>query len=284
MELIGLIFNTIFFAPIVNLLVLIYKLLAMVNFPGALGFAIALLTVVIRFVIWPFTASQVKSTQKMTSLKPLIDELKLKHKDDKQAFASAQMALYKEHGVNPAGGCLPTLIQFPVFIALYQAILNVFPGSAGSDGYGLDRINSSLYTGWLHLTSIPDPNFFGFNLASHPSDFAHVGLGVLIVPILTAALTFIQSKMMMPPKPLSHHKDEKPKEIKEKEGMEDAMASVQSQMMYLMPLMIGYFAFQFPVGLAIYWNTFTIMGIIQQYKIAGWGGLDTWIKKYGRTT
>ena len=283
LNLIGFIFNTIFFGPIVNLLVLIFKLLSMIGMPGALGFSIAILTVAIRFLIWPFTASQIKSVQKMAALKPHLDELKVKHKDDKQAFAQAQMALYKEHGVNPAGGCLPTLIQFPVFIALYQAILDVFPTSSAADG--LEKINSVLYSSWLHLDKVPDPSFLGFSLASKPSDFVSVGVFILSVPVITAALTFIQSRMMMPVKPLSHHKDEKPKEKKEKEGMEDALSSVQGQMMYLMPLMIGYFAFQFPVGLAIYWNTFTIMGIIQQYKIAGWGGMAGLVNKfYGRTT
>lgn len=271
-------FNTIFFGPIVNVLILLYKLLEMINFPGALGFSIVILTVLIRFLVWPFTAAQVKSAQKMASLKPLLDELKGKHKDDKQAFASAQMALYKEHGVNPAGGCLPALIQIPVFIALYQAILNVFPTSGGN----LESINKVLYSSWLHLSSAPDPNFFGLSLAVKPSD---LGLALIGVPLITAALTFVQSKMMMSTKPLSHHKDEKPKEVAEKEGMEEAMASVQGQMVYLMPVMIGYFAFQFPVGLAIYWNTFTIMGIIQQYRIAGWGGLSDLIAKaktYGK--
>lgn len=278
MELIGFIFNIIFFGPIVNVLILVYKGLAAIHFPGALGLSIVILTVLIRFLVWPFTASQFKSAQKMASLKPLLDELKEKHKDDKQAFASAQMALYKEHGVNPAGGCLPSLIQLPVFIALYQAILNVVPSAGGPSGYGLDKINSVLYNSWLHLTSVPDPNFFGINLTNRPSEFSHIGIWLLAIPLLTAALTFVQSKMMAPKKPLSHHKDEKPKEAKEKEGMEEAMSAMQGQMTYLMPLMIGYFAFQFPVGLAIYWNTFTIMGIIQQYQIGGWGGFELWKK------
>ncbi len=280
METIGLIFDTVFFAPIVNLLILVFKLLQNIGVPGALGLSIAILTIVIRILIWPFTASQVKSIQKMASLKPFLDELKLKHKGDKKAFGEAQMALFKEHGVNPAGGCLPTLIQLPIFIALYQAILNVFPGVAGQATDGLEKINSVLYSSWLHLTNVPDPHFLGFSLASRPSDFASVGAFVLIVPVLTGVLTFIQSKMMMPVKPISHHKDEKPKETKEKEGIEDAMASVQGQMVYMMPLMIGYFAFQFPIGLAIYWNTFTIMGIVQQYRIAGWGGLNGIVKKF----
>ncbi len=283
MELIGTVFNTIFFGPIVNLLVLVYKLLILIHIPGALGFSIIILTVLIRFLVWPFTASQMKSMQKMASLKPHLDELKTKHKDDKQALAAAQMALYKEHGVNPAGGCLPSLIQIPVFIGLYQSILNMVPrGTAAAQAAGLQHINSVLYNPWLHLSSAPNQSFFGLNLAVAPSDFLHQGVFLLLIPVLTGALTFVQSKMMAPAQPLKIYKDDKPKEIKQKEGMDEAMSSMQGQMTYLMPVMIGYFAFQFPVGLAFYWNTFTIMGIIQQYRIGGWGGLTGIIKKYGR--
>ena len=276
MELIITVFDTFFFGPITNLLVFIFKLLEFTGVPGALGFAIVVISIIVRFLIWPFTASQVRSTQKMAALKPHLDELKKKHKDDKQAFASAQMALFKEHGVNPAGGCLPALIQLPVFIAIYQVIFNVFDN--------LDKINSLLYSSFLHLNQAPDPNFFGLNLASKPTEFMNGATLLILIPLLTAALSFVQSKMMLPAKVPAIRKDDTPKEIKEKEGIEDAMSSVQTQMVYLMPVMIGYFTFQFPIGLAIYWNIFTIMGIIQQYRISGWGGMNGIIKKYGRTT
>lgn len=281
MELIVTVFNTIFFAPIVNLLILTFKLLEGAGVPGALGLAIALITIVIRLLIWPLTASQVKSSQKMAELKPHLDELKRKHKEDKQAFAAAQMALFKEHGVNPAGGCLPALLQIPIFIALYQAILDVFP-TAGFSG-GLDKINSVLYSDWLHLSSAPDPSFLGVSLAWKPSDFGSYGPLLLLIPVITALLTFVQSKMMLPTKTPSIRKNDTPQEKKEKESMEDAMASIQGQMVYLMPVMVGYFAFQFPVGLAIYWNTFTIMGIIQQYLITGWGGMKGIIERFSKT-
>lgn len=276
MELIIAIFNTLFYGPIVNLMVAILKILEIGNIPGALGFSIIILTILIRVVIWPFTGAQVKSAQKMVALKPHLDELKRKHQDNKAALQQAQMALYKEHGVNPAAGCLPTLVQFPIIIALYQVIINVFTHQGNE---GAEKINNLLYHPWLHLDKLPDTFFFGIDLAGKPSDFITVGAWLLLIPVVTAALTFVQSKMMMPVKSLSHHKDEKPKEVKEKAGMEDAMASMQTQMMYLMPVMIGYFAFTFPIGLAIYWNTFTIMGIVQQYKIAGWGGMVDLINK-----
>lgn len=262
------IFDLLFFGPIINILVLIYQGLSSLNVPGALGFSIITLTLAIRILVWPFMSSQIKATKKMADLKPHLNELKQKHKDDKKALAAAQMALYKEHGVNPAGGCLPALIQIPVFIGLYQAIINILPGPGGN----INHINSLLYFPQLKLPSTLDPNFFGLNLGIKPSEFGKFGILLLLVPLVTALLTFVQSKMTLP-KPIKHYPSDSPKEAKEKEGLEESMGAVQSQMVYLMPIMIGYFAFTFPIGLAIYWNTYTIMGIIQQRRLAGWGGL-----------
>ncbi|MCR4305885.1 MAG: YidC/Oxa1 family membrane protein insertase [Candidatus Daviesbacteria bacterium] len=268
------IFDLLFFGPIINILVLIYQGLSALNIPGALGFSIIALTLAIRILVWPFMSSQIKATKKMADLKPHLNELKQKHKDDKKALAAAQMALYKEHGVNPAGGCLPAIIQIPIFLALYQAIINILPGTGGN----LNRINDLLYFPQFKLPSTIDPNFFGLNLGLKPSDFGKYGILLLLVPVVTALLTFVQSKMTLP-KPIKHYPSDSPKEAKEKEGLEESMGAVQSQMVYLMPIMIGYFAFSFPIGLAIYWNTYTIMGIIQQHRISGWGGLEGLVNK-----
>lgn len=274
------IFNLIFFGPVINLLVLILHGLQAIHVPGALGFSIIILTVLIRFLVWPFMSSQIKATKKMADLKPHLDELKQKHKGDKQALAQAQMALYKEHGVNPAGGCLPAIIQIPVFIALYQAIINILPGAGGH----LDKINSLLYFPQLKLPATLDPNFFGLNLGIKPSDFGKYGVLLLLIPLATALLTFVQSKMALP-KPVKAYPSDSPKEAKEKEGVEESMGAVQSQMVYLMPIMIGYFAFTFPIGLAIYWNVYTILGILQQHRVSGWGGMTDLVGKltYGRS-
>lgn len=271
-------FNLVFMGPVINLLVLIFQGLSALNVPGALGFSIIVLTVLIRILVWPFMSSQIKATKKMADLKPHLDALKLKHRDDKQGMAQAQMALYKEHGVNPAGGCLPAIIQIPVFIALYQSIINILPGAGGH----IDNINRLLYFPSLKLPSTLDPNFFGLNLGIKPSDFGKYGVLLLLIPLFTAVLTFIQSKMMTP-KPVKAYPTDSPKEKKEKESLEDSMSQVQSQMSYLMPVMIGYFAFTFPVGLAIYWNTYTILGIIQQHRISGWGGMSDMIGKIRNT-
>lgn len=274
MNLIIDLFNLIFFGPVINLLVLIFQGLQTIHIPGALGFSIIILTVLIRVLVWPFMTSQIKATKKMAELKPHLQELKKQHKDDKKALAAAQMALYKEHGVNPAGGCLPALIQIPVFIALYQAIINILPGAGGN----IDKINSLLYFPQFKLSSALDPNFFGLNLGVKPADFGKYGVLLLLVPLVTAALTFIQSKMTLP-KPVKHYPSDSPKEGKEKEGLEESMGAVQSQMVYLMPIMIGYFAFSFPIGLAVYWNVYTILGIWQQHRVAGWGGLESLVAK-----
>ncbi|MBI2600542.1 YidC/Oxa1 family membrane protein insertase [Candidatus Daviesbacteria bacterium] len=272
---IGDLFNLIFMGPIINVLAFVLNALNSIGLPGALGFSLILLTVLIRLLAWPLMTTQLKSAKKMADLKPHLDELKKKH-SDKQELARAQMVLYKEHGVNPAAGCLPALLQVPVFLALYQVIINVLPGKEGS----IDFLNSLLYLPTLKFPANIDVNFFGLNLGAKPAEFASYGWYLLAVPAVTALLTFIQSKMTLV-KPVKHYPSDSPKEAKEKEGLEESMAQMQSQMVFLMPIMIGYFAFTFPIGLAIYWNTYTILGILQQYLVSGWGGMSDIMKRLG---
>lgn len=273
MELIYTIFNTLFLAPIVNVLVLLLKGFQAIQLPGAVGFAIIIITVLIRILVWPLMATQLKSAKKMADLKPKLDELKKKHGDNKQALAQAQMNLYKEHGVNPAGGCLPLLIQIPPMIAIYQVIYSFFEGQVG-----LDKLNSFLYNQDWRLASAPDLNFFGVNLADKPADFGRLGIAVLLIPVFTALLQLAQAKMMTP-HPVKEYPSDSPKEKKEKESAEDTMMAVQGQMLFIMPLMMGYISFTFPIGLALYLNALTLVGILQQYLISGWGGLNDWVSR-----
>lgn len=267
------IFNTLFLAPIINIMVLFIHAFNAIGIPGSLGLSIIALTAVIKLLIWPFMTAQLRSTRKMMDLKPHLDKLKEKHKGDKQKFSQAQMALFKEHGVNPAAGCLPALIQMPVFIALYQVIFAFFDMTSG-----LNRINDLTYSFVPDLAQMPSPQFLGIDLSHKPSDFGQYGWALLLIPVVTAALQFVQSKMMTP-RPVKKYPSDSSVEKKEKENKGDMASAMQNQMLYLLPLMIGFFAYGFPAGLALYWNTFTIFGIIQQYKIAGLGGLDAWIKK-----
>ncbi len=250
--------------PLINILVATYHLLVFLNIPFALGFSIIGLTVIIRFILYPFTAAQLKAAKKMQSVSHHISNLKEKHKGDSKQIQAETMKLYKEHGINPAAGCLPLLIQMPIIFALY----NVLQKAVDSSPTVLTYINSVLYSPSLHLTKIWDPSFFGVSLGRSPWDTA--GPVVFLVPVITGAIQFAQSKMMLPEVSKGEKKVEK--------KSEDFATTFQTQSTYIFPVMIAFFSVTLPLGLSLYWNTFSVFGIIQQYRVSGWGGL---IKKKG---
>ncbi len=270
----GNIFDTLLVYPITNILVAIYLVLLHFHIPGALGFAIILLTIVIRFVIYPFTHAQLKTSKKMQALTPHLHHVKEKHKGDAARIQQETMKLYKDHGVNPAAGCLPVLIQLPIIWALYtvlQKIVGLKPDQV------VKEINSIVYSDALRLSRPWDINFLGISLAKSPSELmGTVGPVVLLIPILTGVFQFIQSKMMFttPPKPILK------KGQKEEPKKDDFATAFQSQSLYIFPAMIGFFSYTLPFGLSLYWNTFTIFGILQQYRLSGWGGMAELINKY----
>jgi len=272
---IGDAFHFVLFVPIINLLVALYHAFNYVHLPFALGFSIIALTVLIRLVLYPLTNAQLKASKKMQELTPHLNRLKEKHKNDAKTLQAETMKLYKEFGVNPAAGCLPVLIQLPLIWALYQALqLIVKPGAAV-----LAQINQMLYTNSLKLTTPWDTTFFTLPLAQSPSNLYKTVPIVLIIPILTGLFQFIQTKMMFNPK--AKNKDGSKKDEKKKE---DFATAFQSQSLYIFPVMIGFFSWGFPIGLSLYWNTFTIFGIMQQYRISGLGGLKEWTDKiYGKS-
>ncbi len=263
------IFEIFLITPILNLLIVFYKALEVAHIPGALGLAIILLTVLIRLILWPLTTAQLKSTQKMAALKPHLDRIKAEHGQDKVRHQQEVNKLYKEHGVNPLAGCLPLLLQIPVFIALYNVLLKIVQFDNANF---LSEINKNLYYSWMHLSSTPPTSFLGLSLAAKPNQWAHVGIAILAIPVLTGLFQFVQSKMMAP-------EGTKVPKTGKKESLEDTMGQVQSQMTFVMPLMIAFFSYGFPVGLSLYWNTFTIIGIIQQYIIAGPGSINKYLPK-----
>lgn len=258
-----LIWSNLLYNPILNVLVAFYKLFEYLHVPGALGFAVIGLTIVIRLLLYPLMAAQLRSARKMAKIKPHMDALAAKHKDDKKALQQAQMALYKEHGINPAAGCLPLLIQMPVLIALYNVFYQVL--NNGNLTKVMTNINQIVYLPAFKITNL-DLNFFGLNLAVKPSQFAKYGYFLLLVPLITAALQWWQTKLMMAAAPIAPPADkalakpgEKPKD--------DMAADMQKQMAIITPIMFGYFAYTFPLGLALYWNVFGLFGIMQQILI-----------------
>lgn len=265
-------FDTFLINPILNLLVGIYFFLHSLSVPGALGLSIIILSAFIRLVLWPLTSAQLRSTQKMAALKPHLDRIKAEHGHDKSRHQQEVSKLYKEHGVNPMATCLPVLFQMPFFFALFGVLNKILESDKQNF---LAEINSKLYFPALHLADKPDPSFLGVSLTAKPSDWAHIGFILLLIPVITGLLQFVQSKMMVPEKIPSITVAKK----NGKGGMEDTMAQVQSQMTYLMPAMIAFFSYGFAIGLALYWNTFTIIGIIQQYIISGPGSLNKYLPK-----
>jgi YidC/Oxa1 family membrane protein insertase len=272
----GEFFNTILVYPLTNMLLAVYSILSFVNLPFALGFSIIGLTVVIRLVLYPFTTAQIKASHKMQKVSPLISEIKQKYKGDNARIQKETLSLYKEQGINPAAGCLPLLLQMPIIIALYsmlQLIVNFKESSI------LAEVNKIAYFDFLKLERAWDPNFFGVSLGGVPSNLlSTLGPVVFLVPVVTGILQFIFSKMMIP------EKKEVGKEIQKKSNVDkkdagDFASAFQTQSVYIFPVMIGFFSFSFPIGLSLYWNTFTLFGIIQQYRVAGLGGLSKWIKK-----
>jgi YidC/Oxa1 family membrane protein insertase len=260
--------------PILNILVALYKGFEFMHIPGALGFAVIGLTVVIRLILYPIMQAQLRSAKKMAKLKPHMDAINVKHKGDKQALQQAQLALYKEHGVNPAAGCLPLLIQMPVLIALYNVFYQVL--SNGNLAKEIANINQVVYHPALKLTTL-DLNFFGANLAVKPAQWQTHGWWLLSIPVITAGLQWYQSKLMMASsvnsksqapisKQIQKSKNQK-EDKKDEKAPDDTAMEMQKQMALITPLLFGYFALQFPVGLALYWNVFGLFGIMQQLAV-----------------
>src|SRR5579884_2149209 len=107
--------------PMMSALVILYHFLGSVGIPSW-GLTIIVFTVLVKIVFWPLTLQQIRSSRAMQALQPQLNELKKQHGKDKERLMQEQMRLYKENRVNPAAGCLPMLIQFPIWIGLYQAL------------------------------------------------------------------------------------------------------------------------------------------------------------------
>lgn len=226
--------------PIVQLLVFLYDSLGQ-----DLGLAIIALTLIVRSALLPISLPGLRSAKKMQELKPQLDKLKKKHKD-KVKLQQAQMALYKEHGVNPMSGCLPQVAQIIVLIALYQAFMGfISNGQANGADINMDFL-------WLDL-SVPDPRY--------------------ILPVVAGATQLLYALTMRTG--LETHVDA-PKQAKARKKEEDSLEmaqSIQQQMVFLMPVMTVVIATRFPSGLALYWVVTTVYSFGQQLVVSGPGGL-----------
>ena len=214
-------------------------------FGGNLGLSVIAITIVTKVILLPLILPSLRSAKKMQDLKPELDRLKAKH-TDKAALQQAQVALYKEKGINPAAGCLPQIVQIIILISLYQVFMYFLKQSS----IGGTVLNP--YFLYLDLTK-PDRTY--------------------IMPIL-AGISQLVFSLMMQSGIESHVENPKQKDAKKKEENSLEMASsMQQQMVYMMPAMTVIISLNFQSGLVLYWVVSTVFSLVQQYFFSGWGGL-----------
>lgn len=211
--------------PVFNALNFFYK------YCGNFGVSILIVTVIIKILMFGVASKSFRSMKRMKDLQPEIDRIKNLYSDDKAKFNQEIMALYKREKVNPVSGCLPLLIQIPVFFSLYKVL------------YVTIEMRHAPFFGWIHDLSAPDPttifNLFGL-LPFTPPGFLVIG----VWPILMAGTMYLQQRMSPAP-----------------------ADATQAQVMKFMPLMFLFMFSSFPAGLLIYWTWNNILSIIQQYYI-----------------
>lgn len=234
-----------FISLMVNILLYIYDFVGN-NF----GLAIILFTILIRLVTYPLNAQQMKQTKAMQDLQnsKKWQDIQKKYKDNREKLAQEQMNIYKEMGVSPFGSCLPTLIQFPIIIGLYQAIIRALAvtplqllnlSKHISNGASLIPLNNMFL--WMDL-SLPEKDF-GLSIA---------GFGIPILAIIVVVTSYLQTKLMTPPSTTPG----------------DQTAQMSKAMGLYMPIFMGWLAYSFSSGLALYFVVSNLTTILQ-YGIMG---------------
>lgn len=246
------IFNLIFTFPIFNVLILLYRAI------GDFGLAIVVLTLIIRLILFPLTLKQLRSMKAMQALQPQLAEIRKKFKDQRAQLEATQ-ALYKEYGVNPvAGSCLPLLVQMPVLFALFYALDDVLRNAT------LHSINNIIYP---FLPKFPLDTVLHTTLNWLPF-LPPIPLGTPdpthVLPILAAIATFVQLRM-------SQARNTAPKASTT--GKKDITSQQMIIMQIISPAMVLFFGWNYAAGLALYWMTSSVFGMVQQYFVTGWGSL-----------
>ena len=233
------IWDTILLGPMINVLIALSHFLF-----NNVGVTIILLTLIIRFILLPLTLKQLHATKKMQDLQPKIAELQKKYAKDKQLLAQEQMRLMKESGVSATGCAIPMLVQFPIWIGLYQAIILALAAHPES----LLNLSRYLYNWALPLAILPlDNGFLGLNLAAPNA----------VMAVLVGISMFLQQKM-----------------VTNSEGQDPRVAQQSQLMLWMMPIIFTFFSLSFPSGLSLYWLISNIFSIVVQYYVTGWGGLS----------
>ncbi len=259
------IFNVILIQPLANGLVLFYRI-----FGNNMGLAIIAFTLTLVTALRPMTKKSMEAMKKMKEYAPQLEKLKKKYKNDKTKLMKAQSDFYKEKGINPGAGCLPMILQFAVLIGLLQVFIQALTGSDAT------KLNHLLYEPLkFHVGELLNTRFLYLNVTKADTfNIPGIPFGVPGPLLILAALSqMISAKITAP------YIEASEKAAKKTPGTaDDAAAAMQSSMIYTLPLMTLVFGEKFPVGVAIYWVTFSIYQTIQQYRSTGFGGLKSWMK------
>ena len=259
------------FTPIFKFLFIIlaavYNLFWGLGFPGAVGWAIVALTLVVRGVLIPLFRLQLVSQRRMQMLQPEMREIQKRFKGDRVKAQQAQQELYKERGINPLSGCLPLLLQLPLLFIMYSVIQN---GITNQDPNAMLNVLGVQVVTIDCQNVLPngDVNPYEPCMDTHVPIlgdvskpqvlFTIVGVGISILAITSALLQLLQSRMMLPPPDPENS---------------DPNVRIQRQMMLFLPAISIFYGGFLPAGLFIYWIVATLFSIIQQYLIVGWGGM-----------
>ncbi len=231
-ESIGSFFYAILYQPLFNSLVFLYNYV-----PGRdFGLAIIILTLIIRFILYPLSVKAVNSQRALQKLQPQIQELQKKYKDDREKQARETLALYKKEKINPFSGLFLALIQLPILIALYQVFWNGLKPSELSALYSFISNPGQINALFLHIIDLSKPNF--------------------ILAILAGLTQYFQTKMLAPiSKPQN--------DVRGKQA--DISQAMQKQMVYFMPVFTVIILIGLPSALGLYWTISGLFSIIQQY-------------------
>lgn len=227
-------FRVLIMKPFLNFLILI----ASITPNHELGIAIIVLTLAVKLLLFYPTQRSMEGQKKMQLLQPKLEELKKKYPGDAKKQQEETLRLWKEHGINPFGSCLPLLIQFPVLIGLFYVI---------QDATVLELSRHLIYPAYQHLTWSFDTQFLWLDLLKPDWYF---------FPAALVVMQFVQMKLAFAIQKKKSGPDAAP--------IAAAQQMQQKLMLYGLPVMIGVFAFQFPAAVSLYWGVSTLFAIGQQ--------------------
>jgi len=211
------------------------------------GLAIIIFTIFVRMLTVPLTMKSLRSNRNMQQIQPLLKEVQRKYKDDRAKQQEEQMKLYQQYGINPAAGCLPMVVQLPIFFALYSALQ--FTLQHGNDPAQLATVLWN--KDWIPYANFAVPFLWVPNLAF--ADPLHIW------PVISGIFQFFQNRMSLPKR--------------DPNSPQDSQQKMMNGVMQFMPLYIVFISLGFPAGTVIYWAFSSLFGAVQQYFITGFGSL-----------